>query len=344
MESRKRYVGSLDLVLAGGGVKGIGHVGAIEVLEARGYDQFQRVVGTSVGAIVGALVAAGMPATEINESLMGFDFRKLRDGGLLDRVPVLGKPASVLLGNGVFRGDAIWEWMNDLLAAHNAETFGKLKKRARERLGRKIRKGESPLTVLATDVTRGRLVRFPQDYKRYQRVADDQLVADAVRASLSIPLFFEPVKLHHSLIVDGGVLSNYAIGEFDAHDPADALWPTFGVTLLGKDPKPTLGRDIATSVLPALRFAPGGLTDFLEDLIGTTIVGQDMHELDRRGVKERTIQIDADETGIVQFDITPAQKQVLIARGRDAASAFLDGWNGDDGRPGVGKFPIPRGQ
>ena len=57
-KKRKQHVGDLDLVLAGGGVKGIGHVGALEVLEEHGYDKFQRVAGTSVGAIVGSLVAA----------------------------------------------------------------------------------------------------------------------------------------------------------------------------------------------------------------------------------------------------------------------------------------------
>ena len=50
-----------DLVLEGGGVKGIGLVGAIAVLEERGY-LFNRVAGTSAGAIVGALVAAGFAA------------------------------------------------------------------------------------------------------------------------------------------------------------------------------------------------------------------------------------------------------------------------------------------
>ena len=50
-----------DLVLEGGGVKGLALVGAIEVLEEHGY-RFRRIAGTSAGAIVGALVAGGMPA------------------------------------------------------------------------------------------------------------------------------------------------------------------------------------------------------------------------------------------------------------------------------------------
>src|SRR4051812_44655693 len=133
VKERKEHAGSIDLVLAGGGVKGIGHVGALEVLEEHGYDQFQRVAGTSVGAIVGSLVAAGIPAADIADALLEFDFRKLRDGGLIDRLPLVGAPVSILLDDGVFEGDAIREWLDDLLRAQQAETFGKLRKRAQER-------------------------------------------------------------------------------------------------------------------------------------------------------------------------------------------------------------------
>ena len=55
---------SADLVLSGGGVLGIGHVGVASVLEERGY-RFRRIAGTSAGAIVGSLLAAGMPTPEL---------------------------------------------------------------------------------------------------------------------------------------------------------------------------------------------------------------------------------------------------------------------------------------
>ena len=61
-----------DLVLEGGGVKGIALVGAISVLEERGY-QFRRVAGTSAGAIVGSLVAANAGAAELEEIMRGVE-------------------------------------------------------------------------------------------------------------------------------------------------------------------------------------------------------------------------------------------------------------------------------
>jgi NTE family protein len=335
---RSEYRGYADLVLAGGGVKGIAHVGAIRALEEHGYTRFQRVVGTSVGAIVGALVAAGMPASEIERHLLGFDFRKLQDPGLLDRVPLVGKPASMLLERGVYEGDAVRDWLDTLLVEQDAETFGKL----RARPGR-VDAGAWPLVVLATDVTRGRLARLPIDYRElYDRNPDAQRVADAVRASISIPLFYEPFKLDGSLLVDGGVLSNYAIETFDVPDPSRARWPTFGMTLLGDSTHPVLGRHLVHSVFPALRFVSGGLAGFVEDLIGTMVVGQDLHKLARDGVAKRTIRIDADDVGIVEFDIKRARKELLIRRGREAAREFLRRWDGDDGRTGSGHFPLPQ--
>jgi NTE family protein len=340
-ELRRQFVGSADLVLAGGGVKGIGHVGAIAVLEESGYDRFQRVIGTSVGAVVGALVAAGTPADELERILMGFDFGRLRDRGAIDRVPGVGKPLSMLFERGVYEGDAVRDWVHGRLVERGAETFAKIKQRASERLGRQLAAREWPFEVLTTDVTRGRLVRLPTDYGDYDCRPGPQYVADAVRASLSIPIFFEPFPLGGSNLVDGGVLSNFAIEAFDAEDPANARWPTFGMTLLGDGESPVLGRDLLRSLLPLPGWADPPLVGFLEDLIGAMVVGQDQHKLGRRGVAQRTIRIDTDAVGIVDFDIDQPGKRGLIAQGRRAGRRFIDAWRGDDGRPGAGRFPIP---
>ena len=84
-----------DLVLEGGGVKGIALVGAISVLEERGY-RFRRVAGTSAGAIVGSLVAANARAAELEEIMRGVDYRCFQDGPRW-RGLFLGKAVAVLL-------------------------------------------------------------------------------------------------------------------------------------------------------------------------------------------------------------------------------------------------------
>ena len=67
-----------DLVLEGGGVKGIALVGAVSVLQEAGYT-FPRVAGTSAGSIVGALVASGMPAEQMLEVMRTTDYAKFKD-------------------------------------------------------------------------------------------------------------------------------------------------------------------------------------------------------------------------------------------------------------------------
>src|SRR5262245_18622681 len=95
---------SCDIVMEGGGVKGLALVGALTGLDQAGYT-FRRVAGTSAGAIVGAVVAAGMPITELKKLLASFDYRKFRDEGLLDQFGLLGKTLSLLLEKGVYEGD-----------------------------------------------------------------------------------------------------------------------------------------------------------------------------------------------------------------------------------------------
>ena len=340
---RGSWVGSADLVLAGGGVKGIAHVGAIQVLEEHGYRDFQRVVGTSVGAVVGALVAAGASAEQLERILLDFDFRRLRDRGGVDHLPLVGEQLSALFEQGMFEGDAVREWVARELRKRDADTFAKLRARAEERLHRRFEPREWPLRVLTVDITRGRLIYLPDDYDDVYGVdPDEQPVADAVRASLSIPIFFEPARIGGARLVDGGVLSNYAIDAFDAKDPAEARWPTFGMTLLGPGESPKLGQDLVGSMLPIPGWAAPPLVHFIEDLVGTMVAGQDQHELRRRGVKQRTIQIDTDAFGIVQFSIGEEGKRTLIAQGREAAEWFIQDWRGDDGRPGAGLFPLPQ--
>ena len=67
-----------DLVLEGGGIKGLGLVGAVLRLMREGYT-FPRVAGTSAGAIVGAFVAAGITADELAEVMDRLDYRKVPD-------------------------------------------------------------------------------------------------------------------------------------------------------------------------------------------------------------------------------------------------------------------------
>lgn len=79
----------MDLVCEGGGVRGIALVGALEVLEEAGYVTQNRA-GTSAGAIVTTLHAAGYSATELRDIIGETSFTQFVDAGVLDRIPIIG--------------------------------------------------------------------------------------------------------------------------------------------------------------------------------------------------------------------------------------------------------------
>src|SRR5918997_6642493 len=112
----------VDLVFEGGGVKGIGLVGAYAALEDRGWEP-QCVAGTSAGAIVAALVAAGYTAEELKQELLDLRFRDFKDEEWEDRVPLIGKQMSLLRDLGIYEGRFFREWMRERLARKGVNTF-----------------------------------------------------------------------------------------------------------------------------------------------------------------------------------------------------------------------------
>src|SRR5260370_34948133 len=92
-----------DGVFEGGGVKGIGLVGALAHLEEQGY-QPVNLAGTSAGAIVAALHAAGYSARELKDIIAGLDFRKFEDTSGIGRIPIACPIIKFLDRRGIYRG------------------------------------------------------------------------------------------------------------------------------------------------------------------------------------------------------------------------------------------------
>lgn len=309
-----------DLVLEGGGVKGIALVGAVDVLEEHGYE-VQRVAGTSAGAIVGALVAAGLPGERRRALMEEVDYRAFQDASLLDRLPG-GKLLSLLTEHGVYEGGYLTRWLSDQLASCGVRTFGDLRcddPGAAPSAGLRSR-----LVVMASDVTHGRLRRLPDDYPVLG--IDDVasvLVADAVRASMSIPFFFEPVRMKGRggrpvVLVDGGMLSNFPVAVFDRTDGRPPRWPTFGIKLS------------ARAGAQAARFDCDSVTDLVRAMVGTMTSFYDQMHLDGDDVLDRTVFVDTFGVKSTEFDLDAATRDRLYCSGRAAAEKFLSTWDFDD--------------
>ncbi|MGO9509448.1 MAG: patatin-like phospholipase family protein [Mycobacterium sp.] len=319
---------SMDLVLSGGGVKGIGLVGAVVALMDAGYS-VMRVSGVSAGSLVGSIVAAAaqrnqLTGNEIKEIALSLPYDKFRDSGPVGRVPLVGQAFGLLRETGMYRGDFAHQWVRSELKNLGIATFGDLAIDDAQMPGERRYR----LAVTVTDITTGQLVRLPWDFQRvYGLDPDDQPVADAVRASMAIPFYFRPVALTSatgvtSTLVDGGVLSNFPIDSFDRPDRKSPRWPTFGVTVMPNLPE---GNDQLIPGLGALRFLGG--PSLLERLITTMFVGRDQTYLNQPWVSARAIRVDSTAVNFLDFGISRHDAEALYQKGYAAAEMFLSTWD-----------------
>ncbi|MBY0443505.1 MAG: patatin-like phospholipase family protein [Mycobacteriaceae bacterium] len=314
-----------DVVLSGGGVKFIGLVGAIVALMDAGYS-FKRVSGVSAGSVVAAILAAAsqgdqLTSHQVRELALSVPLSKWRDRA---PIPFLGAAWGLLRDTAMYRGDFAYEWIRSELKNLGVTTFGDLALDGEHLLGERHYK----LVVTVADVTGAQLVRLPWDYQRlYGLDPDEQLVADAVRASMAIPFFYRPVTLtaatgETSTLVDGGVLSNFPVDTFDRPDGKPPRWPTFGITVL-----PRIAEGIS-EVMPAFRsLRLLKQTALLESLLTTILVGRDQTHVNQPWVKSRAIQIESTNVGVLDFGISGKRLHELYDNGYAAAQDFLSTWD-----------------
>lgn len=314
-----------DVVLEGGGVKGLALVGALQPFGDAGWS-FARVGGTSAGALVGAVLAAleqrGEPVSRIEDIARTLDFRRFPDRGLPGRylgpLGFLADGLSVLLEDGAYEGTYLRRWLSGVLGDLGVARFGDLRTDDPGDDGSVHHRWR--LAVTATDVSRKRLVHLPWQYHEYGLDPDDQLVVDAVRASASIPYFFEPVSLTGphgtSTLVDGALVSNFPIAMFDREDGVAPRWPTIGIRLSSPDASPPEG------VRPVR-----GPVQLGAALVETAIEAcQAEHVLDECNVA-RSVAVDTSQVSAVDFDLDAGRRDRLIDEGRHAATRFLARWD-----------------
>lgn len=159
------------LVLGGGGARGLAHIGVIKVLEREGIP-IDIVAGTSVGAIVGSLYAAGVPVSEMEKMADEIGWNKISDVSRTALVKLV--LTEKLLSN---------ERMEDYLRKYMGhKRFDEL---------------HIPFACVATDIQTGEKIVFQEGE-----------VAPAVRASATIPGVFKAMQYRHRYLVDGGIIDN----------------------------------------------------------------------------------------------------------------------------------------
>jgi NTE family protein len=191
----------LGLVLAGGGAKGGAHVGVLKVLEELRIP-VDCIAGTSMGALIGAGYASGIPAHDLQKFLSSIDWRAVVGGvGGRDLQPIEQKRAGVTYSNSfemglqdrqlVIPGGIVnTASIEDLLRTYVAGA----------RMQPDFDKLPIPFRAVATDMVSGDMV-----------VLKDGDLATAMRASMAIPGAFAPVVTDQYILADGGMVRNIPV-------------------------------------------------------------------------------------------------------------------------------------
>lgn len=293
-----------DIVCEGGGVKGIALLGAIYYLEEQGYT-FERYAGTSAGAIVTSLLAVGYTGKDLKNMLLDLDFKDFYVKNKVNLLPLLGPTISLFKNKGLFSGNNIENYLNKLYKAKGKTKFKDISI-----------DGVSTLKVIASDITNKKLLILPDDLINYNIDPLEFSIAKAVRMSISIPFYFNPVILksgkNSSFIVDGGLLSNFPIWLFDVE--RNPRWPTFGLKL------------ISNGDLKTTHPNKSNLITYSCDVIDTILTKDDEAFLNNKD-SVRTIKIRTYDVGTVDFGISKDEYLNLFNSGYNSAKTFLAKWN-----------------
>ena len=292
----------IDAVFSGGGVKAFAFVGALESMEENEV-QIERVAGTSAGAIVASFLAANYRYQEINKLLAELDLMEFLDPPKLIKILPFTKWLFLYFQLGIYKGDKLENWLQKQLAEKNVYTF------------KDINPGY--LRVVVSDLSLGKLVIIPDDLEKIYGIDPNYFpVSKAVRMSAGFPYFFMPKKLpgkkqKKSIIVDGGLLSNFPLWIFENGSGGKSR-PILGVKLSG-----SYNEQQASKINNAL--------DMFHALFSTMKQAHDARYVSK-SQQNNIIFIPSGDIGTTEFRLSEREKQHLIATGRTSADKFLKYW------------------
>lgn len=189
----------IGLVLSGGGAKGMAHIGVLEEIDKSGL-QIDYIGGTSMGAIVGGLYAAGYSAQQIKAMVSNIDLNALlQDQFPRNALPFFEKEFGekyafslpvkkngIQIPKAVSKGQNVLDFFTYALSpVENVNDFSKL---------------STPFYCIATNVENGEEV-----------VLEKGFLPLALRASGAFPTLLDPVKWDDMLLIDGGVANNFPV-------------------------------------------------------------------------------------------------------------------------------------
>lgn len=316
-----------NLVFEGGGVKGVAYGGALKQLDALGIlDNVKKVAGTSAGAITATLLATGHDANTIAETVFQKDFRDFQDDSLLPGRDLL----RVFREYGVYKGNALREWIGHQIATHTGNS--ELIFAQHQEMVESGEAGFRELHMIATNLNRQKEVHFCYS------TTPDLAIADAVRASMSIPVVFQCTRNEdEEVLVDGGASWNFPLHIFDEPNP-DPDTQIYSPNLQ------TLGFRLDSREYKEFSMQDQDVSRQIKNLkdYGFSLVYLIRELLEQRHLEAedwmRTVFIDIENVRSTDFDLSPDKKQKLMDNGGDGVLDYFQWRNSPEGQNVLGRF------
>jgi len=302
-----------NLVFEGAGIRGIAYCGVVHELEAKSILQsVQKVGGTSSGAIVALTISLGYSGKEIESIITGTNFKKFNDGNYLF-VGGLNRTNKYF---GWYRGNKFENWLENIIEEKTSDvdiTFDQLHA-----------KGFKDLYITGTCLNRQELIVFSRE--TYPKMK----VKDAVRISMSIPLYFEAVFIDKEgkvirhpkekdgldVMVDGGFTGNYPIRMFDSSGQYN--FSTLGFRIDSEEQIKNDREEKKLAPLPIDNFKEYMSAFYnivIENLNRQQLTGEDW---------QRTVSVSDGKVRPRIRKLSSGEIDILINNGRAAVKSYMD--------------------
>ena len=273
------------IYLCGGGVNVIAHLGALKVLQAtKEFKNIKEWLGISAGALMAMCFVIGFTIEEIEQIYLKFDFTNVSD---IDSAP------GWIMNCGMDTGHRLRKLIEACLHIKGYSetiTFKEL-----------YEKRNISFKVFVTDLNDAKMVCFSTS------TTPDRMIVDAVRASMSIPYYFQPFidPVTNHVLVDGAVISNYPFFMFNEQELNE-----------------TLGIFINTTLPPSEELS---MDDILLRPLRIVLSMRSKYEIDQH--RPRTIVISIGPRNPVNLSISEEDKKELLEMGQKAAEEYVKNQN-----------------
>ncbi|XMB85214.1 patatin-like phospholipase family protein [Mycoplasmatota bacterium WC44] len=325
-----------NLVFEGGGVLGIAYLGVIDYLSSNKLLQnVKRVAGTSAGAITACITSLGLPFDKIKDIADTLDYKKVPEKiehqDLNKIPPFIKNEIEKIFGDidciyrlikdyGWYSSEYFYNWIKDHIEAEFDHSKKLPPYTFEDFMNTDIHKNQRPfldLYITGTDISTNSSMLFSYETTPHMEVAE------AVRISMSIPLFFESVKVDEfmkskrmsHIYSDGGVMRNFPINLFDSRFFKDKIVDGVNIQTLGARFRCKYRYDEINNIV-----------EYIENLVKSLIRVQDDIFNNRPKDILRSIQIDTDLISSTDFNITKNDDKYnfLYQQGYDATKKYFE--------------------